>query len=336
VNKTKYNVGKTKEAAPVLIRRDPVVDRNKRWPMCRLTMYSPDRSPVDCVEELSAVADTLGKINRTFLVHFAGVPSLDGLDKVVLPDNVALLESQAEAQSSVLYKGERYEVGWESLRSGPIPQKRRLPPTEATVIKVLGLLARNADVAEVAAALKFDPALQYNLLKYLNSAKISLAAFGGFRSFEQAIMLLGYRQFSRWLSMYLLRSSVEPAVPELYRIAVTRGRQMELLAGYSGIQKSERDSVFITGAFSMVDRVLGVTMETVLKPLALDQAVTDALLLGEGRYAPLLQFARSCENGTEFQMYEQLEQLGISTRDANMAMVEGMHYAEEPDLLEED
>lgn len=315
----------------MLIRRDPVVDHKKRWPMCRLTMYSPDRSQSDCVEELSAVAGTLGKINRTFLVQFAGVQSLDALGKIVLPDNVAVLEHQSDADTSVLYKGERYDVGWESLGAGPVPTKRRLPPTEATVIKILGLLTRNADVADVATAMKFDPALQYNLLKYLNSAKISLAAFGGFRNFEQAIMLLGYRQFSRWLSMYLLHSSVEPAVPELYRIAVTRGRQMELLAGSSGIPKNERDSVFITGAFSMVDRILGVTMDTVLEPLALDQSVTDALLFGEGKYAPLLQFAKACENGTECQMYEQLEQLGISARNANLAMVEGMHYAAESD-----
>lgn len=331
MSKTKQSVEIRETTAPVLIRRDPVVDHKKRWPMCRLTMYSPDRSQVDCVEELYAVADTLGKINRTFLVQFAGVQSLDGLEKIVLPDNVSVLENQSDAETSVLYKGERYDVGWESLGTGPTPTKRRLPPTEAIVIKILGLLTRNADVADVAAAMKFDPALQYNLLKYLNSAKISLAAFGGFRSFEQAIMLLGYRQFYRWLSMFLLHSSVEPAVPELYRIAITRGRQMELLATCSGMPKTERDSVFITGAFSMVDRILGVTMETVLEPLALDQPVIDALLSGEGRYAPLLQFAQACENGTECQMYTQLEQLGVSARDANVAMVQGMQYAADSD-----
>lgn len=331
MSKKKQNVGIRETKAHVLIKRDPVVDHKTRWPMCRLTMYSPDRSQSDCVEELYAVADTLGKINRTFLVQFAGVQSLDGLGTMVLPDNVAVLEDQSDAETSVLYKGQRYDVGWESLGSGPVPKRHRLPPTEATVIKVLGLLTRNADVADVATAMKSDPALQYNLLKYLNSAKISLSAFGGFRSFEQAIMLLGYRQFSRWLSMFLLHSSVEPAVPELYRTAVTRGRQMELLAGASGIPNTERDSVFITGAFSMVDRILGVSMDVVLEPLALDQAVIDALLSGEGRYAPLLQFAQSCENGTEFQMYEQLQQLGISARDANVAMVQGMQYAAESD-----
>ena len=86
---------------------------------------------------------------------------------------MAVLENQSDADTSVLYKGERYDVGWASLGSGPVPRKRRLPPTEATVIKILGLLTRNADVADVATAIKFDPALQYNLLKYLNSAKLS-------------------------------------------------------------------------------------------------------------------------------------------------------------------
>lgn len=331
VNKTKKNSGILATKAPVLIRRDPVVDRKKRWPMCRLTMYSADRSQSDCVEELSAVVGTLGKINRTFLVQFAGVLSLDGLEKMILPDNVAMIENQSEADTSVLYKGERYAVGWNILDSSPVPTNLRLPPTEATVIRILGLLTRNADVDDVANAMKADPALQYNLLKYLNHANLCLAAFGGFRSFDHAIMLLGYRQFSRWLSMFLLQSNVEAAVPELYRIAITRGCQMELLAERSGIPRNERDSVFITGVFSLIDRILGVSMQTVLEALALGPSVNDALLSGEGRYAPLLQFAQACENGTECEMYEQLEQLGISARDANLAMVEGMQYAAEFD-----
>lgn len=321
----KKGLGKT----AVVIRREPLAEKKKRQGMCCLTMYSPDRSPHEYAREIESVAETLAKINRTFLVRCAGVAARELQTHVTLPRNIAIVDGEDVTQKTILFDGQRWTAGWERSREYKGSGKRELPPREATVIRLLGLLTRNADVAEVTELVKRDPALKYNLVRYLNTSQICLSAYGGFRSFEQAIMLLGYRQLSRWLSMYLLHALVEDGVPELYLTAVTRGRQMELLATMSGVPASESDLIFITGSFSLIDRMLGVTMETALGELGLDGAVSDALLEGKGPYAPFLRFATACEQGTESELYEQLAELGISASDANRAMVEGMHYAAE-------
>ncbi len=321
----KKGLGKT----AVVIRREPLADPNRRAAMCCLTMYSPDRSPQEYSRELESVAETLAKIDRTFLVRCAGVSARELHSHVTLPRNIAVVDGEDVTQRTILFDGQRWTAGWERSREYTVRGNRELPPREATVIRLLGLLTRNADVSEVTDLVKRDPALKYNLVRYFNNSQICLSAYGGFRSFEQAIMLLGYRQLSRWLSMYLLHALVEEGLPELYLTAVTRGRLMELLATMSGVPASESDLIFITGSFSLIDRMLGVTMDTALGELGLDGAVSDALLEGKGPYAPFLRFAAACEQGTECDLYEQLAELGISASDANQAMVEGMHYAAE-------
>lgn len=312
---------------PVVMRREPVTGERKKLSICCLTMYSPDRSPSDYSGELSAVAETLAKIDRTFLVRCAGMAAKDFPTQLSLPSNIAILDCEGGVHDEVLFEGQRLKAGWERSREHRVGSRRELPPLEATVIRLLGLLTRNADVADVTEIIKRDPALKYNLLRYLNSARVCLTAYGGFKSFEQAIMLLGYRQLTRWLSMYLLHSTIAEGLPELYLTAVTRGRQMELLGKLSGVPEAESDRIFITGAFSLVDRMLGVPIESVLNELGLDGPIRDALLEGRGAYMPFLRFALASENGTECELYEQLAELGISARAANSAMVEGMHYA---------
>lgn len=319
----KKGLGKT----DVVVRREPVIAKNKTLPMCCLTMYSPDRSPQEYSWELEAIAETLAQIDRTFLVRCAGVTARSVGQHLTLPGNIAIVDCEDVTQNTILFEGQRLTAGWERSRERRVINKGELPPREASVIRLLGLLTRNADISDVTEVFKRDPALKYNLLRYLNTSQICLSAYGGFRSFEQAIMLLGYRQLSRWLSMYLLHSIVEVGLPELYLTSVTRARHMELLAIQTGVTPSEINSIFITGSFSLVDRMLGVSMDTVVNELGLEGPVRDALLNNDGPYMPFLRFAMACEHGTESDLYDLLAELGISASDANAAMVQGMHYA---------
>jgi hypothetical protein len=69
---------------------------------------------------------------------------------------------------------------------------------------------------------------------------------------------------------------------------------MELLA--SGlVDKSEYDNLFITGAFSLLDALLGVGMEQVLDAMRLPEPISDALLGNGGRYQPFLELALASE-----------------------------------------
>ncbi len=91
----------------------------------------------------------------------------------------------------------------------------------------------------------------------------------------------------------------------------------------------ERDALFLTGVFSYLDKVLSEPIAEILASLALDADIRDALVSGTGRYAPILNFARSTEGESEVELYRHFTMLSISPSAANRAIVEGIIFADE-------
>lgn len=312
--------------AGALIKHELVFDCSSKSSMCQLTIFSPERSLDECIAALTSVTSILAKIKHTFLVHFAGIGSVENISKkTALPGNVELIVGEKNADGRLRYKGEYFNVGWQLLESHS-PLRGQLPPTEAGIIRVLRLVQRNADLFEVVQALKMDPALQYNLLRHMKTVCVALSDCG-LKSFEHATLVLGYHQLSQWLSMALLHSGLEPQMPDIYRVSLARAKQMELLAGMCGIPDTEHDAIFVTGVLSLVDRMQVASMTNALEPLLLNVNIRDALERESGPYAPLLKFVRARETGTEGDLYAQLNELGISSQEANLAMARGMYFA---------
>ena len=72
--------------------------------------------------------------------------------------------------------------------------------------------------------------------------------------------------------------------------AIVRGRLMELLAAEAGtLSPEECDSAFVVGVFSLLDAMLGISMEDAMRAISLPEAVVDVLLHHRGVYAALLE-----------------------------------------------
>ncbi|MGD3542157.1 HDOD domain-containing protein, partial [Xanthomonas citri pv. citri] len=139
---------------------------------------------------------------------------------------------------------------------------RGLNPAQAIILQLMQMVKENADLAQIEAALKRDPTLSYKLLRFINSA-----GFGAGRevqSMRQALTLLGYSPLPRWLTLLLATASTTGYSPVLLETAVVRGRLAELLARDT-LGKSEAEQVFVAGMFSLLDRLLGMTMAEVLE-----------------------------------------------------------------------
>jgi EAL and modified HD-GYP domain-containing signal transduction protein len=108
--------------------------------------------------------------------------------------------------------------------------------------------------------------------------------------------------------------------------SVTRGRFMEIL-GQSCFDKSEWDNLFITGAFSLLDTLLGTQMHALLDSMHLPEPVTEALDGNRGKYAPFLDLAKACESDPAA-MAGQAAQLGISPGAINHAELIALSYAD--------
>ncbi len=219
-------------------------------------------------------------------------------------------------------------ASWFFKRPISAPAKS-LNPGQAQIIRVLNLVRKNADVKDIETALKHDVALSYKLLRYINSAGFGLQC--EIQSFRHAVTILGYDKLNKWLSLLLATASKDPMAPALMHTALTRAHLMEMLA-HGLVDRQEYDNLFITGAFSMLDALLGVSMEKVLESMNLPETICDALLGKGGVYGPFLDLAKVSEGEDGKALAEQAGMLGLSADQFNRAQMQALSFADTMEL----
>lgn len=214
-------------------------------------------------------------------------------------------------------------AGWFFLHGGT-PGKG-MSPSHAQIVRLLNLVRNNADVKEIEAVLKQDVALSYKLLRYINSAGFGLRC--EIQSFRHAVTILGYNNLNKWLSLLLVTASKDPSAPALMQASIARGRMMERV-GAPFFDKSDHDNLFITGAFSLLPVLLGTSLADLLAEMSLPEAITDALLHEEGKFAPFLKLARASERFDPASLEQLSEDLTIEPATVNAALLAGLQFAD--------
>ncbi|WP_426109726.1 EAL and HDOD domain-containing protein [Massilia sp. PWRC2] len=193
--------------------------------------------------------------------------------------------------------------------------------SRATALQMVQLVADDADTHAIEALLRRDPALSYNLLRLVNSIGVG----GGRRitSFSQALLLLGRGQLRRWLNLMLFaaRQGDIRSTMLLARVAM-RARALELLAKVHGLDKLHQEQAFMTGMFSLLGVLFGMTVAEVLAPLCLGEAVHAALLRREGELGILLSLIEALEQGDLAGAAVRLDALQIARADFNDAIID--------------
>ncbi|KQQ39995.1 histidine kinase [Duganella sp. Leaf126] len=216
-------------------------------------------------------------------------------------------------------------VGKLHLTPRPGSSARGLNPAQTFIVQLMQMVRENADLAQIEAVLRRDPTLSYKLLRFINSA-----GFGAGRevqSLRQALTLLGYAPLQRWLTLLLATASSNGYSPVLLETAVVRGRLAELLARDT-LGKSEAEQVFVAGMFSLLDRLLGMTMEEVLGAVQLPDGVIEALLTRSGRYGPYLALAEACELNSDLVAALAIA-LKLRPEDINRAHLQALAWAQQ-------
>jgi c-di-GMP phosphodiesterase len=199
-------------------------------------------------------------------------------------------------------------------------------PGTMQVMQLLNLARNEADNADLCKHIKQEPRIVYRLLRYLNSAAIGLGR--PVESLDQALFVLGRDRFTRWLTLLLFGNALHPSLEDivLAENALARGRLMEMLG--ARLFPEEQDMLFITGAFSLLDRLLHRPLAECLSYLALPAAVTLALIEQCGPYAPLLTLASSAEDAqAENDIPAALLSAGISEDEVSRAVIESLNWA---------
>ena len=204
-------------------------------------------------------------------------------------------------------------------------QGQTVRPAQATILQLINLVRQQASTAEIEEVLKRDPTLSFNLLRFINSAGFGLAA--EVTSFKHAVMLLGLKRLFKWAVLLMTTSCAGNTPPAVGTTAVVRGRLMELL-GAEILTPDECDNAFVVGVFSLLDTMLGMSMEAALDTVLLPDTVTQALLHRTGPLALFLELTIACETGDDAVFAHAANLLGLSSNQVNWAHLQALAWAE--------
>lgn len=203
----------------------------------------------------------------------------------------------AEKVDSKLQFAHCAELGFELFQGyyfakPEIVKGKRLSQSQATLMRLLGMVLGDSDLGEIESVIKHAPSLMINFLRLVNS----VAANPGrhISSVSAGVMYLGRRQLQRWLQLLLFADAAAGAKfpTPLLQLAATRGKLLETLASGNGELK---DKAFIVGVMSLMEALLGQRMADIIRPLPLSVEVNDALLRRDGKLGRLLDLAEALE-----------------------------------------
>jgi c-di-GMP phosphodiesterase len=207
-----------------------------------------------------------------------------------------------------------------------VPANKSDPTARSLLLKLLSLVTRDAESAEIEALIKRDASLAYKLLKLVNS--VAFMPGRHIESFSQALVLLGRRQLQRWLMLLLFArppgsETASPLLPQ----AAQRATLLEGIAKRKGLSRDDWDHAFMIGMFSLLDILFGVPLAEVIAPLHLSDEVTQALLKGHGQLGAFLQTVRIGEGGPTPELAEALGGIGLSREEWGAALIEATRWA---------
>ncbi len=172
---------------------------------------------------------------------------------------------------------------------------RKLTSGMLTRIKILQSLANpNCNLDDLHGIIAADPSLSYRLLRLINSASFGLR--NKVKNLRHAVSLLGFMPLKRW-ALVIILSDIDSSVKgrELQYKALLRARFMEMLSLECPNPPLQPETMFLVGLLSCLDAMLGMTMDSILSGLPLDDDITAALVEKENPAHSWIQALQAVE-----------------------------------------
>jgi len=165
---------------------------------------------------------------------------------------------------------------------------------------------------ELEALVSQDPGLSYKLFRYVNSALV--AGSRTFSNLRQVLVLLGITRLRAIATMFAM-CRMDSAPLALIRTMLQRGQLCRLIA--EDLQREEPEDYFIVGMFSLLDALMGCSLEEALKELPLPPEQLAAIIDKQGQQGEILQ----CAMRLQQQSCDQCEECIAEGEDAMLLLL---------------
>ena len=236
----------------------------------------------------------------------------------ILPKHVRLLaekiETEEEFQQAVEFGYVLFQ-GYFFCKPTVLHQKK-LTSNDLSRMRLLKEVnRRDVNFSSVTDVISSDTNLVHKLLTYINSAGIGL--INHVSNLKQATILLGASGVRRWVTLISLQTFSEDKPSELFTLSLLRAKFCELIAHDLKRPSLTPDTGFLVGIFSLLDVLLNLPMEEVLKEVTLADDLNSALLGEDNDLRRVLDLVIAYEQGNWDKVIVCCEQLHLSPEQMN-------------------
>jgi len=195
----------------------------------------------------------------------------------------------------------------------PVPSSRL-----GTLRLVAILQSDDSSINEVEQMISQDISLSYRVLRCINSSYYNFTR--EIDSIRQAIVILGFEKLRQLCALIALQG-LEDRPPSVFIDAMTRARMCEQLGRLRGFR--ETPPLFITGLFSTLDALTGLSMTELLRVLPLAPPVVKALTTRDGELGKLLKEVIAYERGE----WNEVDFKGVAVEAIQKVYLESVDWA---------
>ncbi|ALC89384.1 hypothetical protein AM500_05990 [Bacillus sp. FJAT-18017] len=241
------------------------------------------------------------------------------IEKMPQKYNVKLLAEKIETEEefeSAVRSGYDYFQGYYFAKPVIISTHDVPEHFQNYIVIINQLSSEDPDLDSISELIEQDLSLSYKLLKLINSPKY--LPTNKINSIKQAIVRLGFNELTKWLWILAIRSTLTNKSEwskEIFINSLIRARMCELIALHKKKRK-DAPSFFLTGMFSLMDSLLGMEMDKVLKLMPLQEDINQALIGQSNPLKEILDFVTSIEKGNWEEVSTWYQKLQIEDRIA--------------------
>lgn len=204
---------------------------------------------------------------------------------------------------------------------------KSLSPAQFSLAELLYETSKSElDLPKITNVFEMDVNLSYKLLRYSNSSIFRRRA--EIATIKQALVTLGKAELQKFISVLFSAQMISDKPPELMAMSLCRAKFLEGLAKQSS--KVDSESVaFLTGMMSLIDVIIGESMESAMKKLPLANEIKEALLQSTGPLAKLLGIAKDYEQTRWQESDSELAELGIAQEKVPEIYRDSVRWANE-------